>query len=516
MNFKIVALLFLIVLLASCNRANDSVFVSPAPTILPTKTAIPLPTLTPTPIPTSFPPLSGKPPYLVMRHNYTTPQLFIYDNDGSGRKIIELPQDGWMRVYGTLSKIISPDGNWLAFYKGTVLGHGDSDDLPVSLHILNIKDGSTKKIVDVVTEGYLVKLSVVAEQLKKVEPDFYKPLDNRDWVAGSVASEFGWSLYSVAWSPNGRYLAFAGQIEGISSDVYVYDLETESVQRVENTLQNVQWITWSPDGSYLVFANSRPGYVYTGSTVYSISISEYLTQKPRLLIEGTWLHIGDWLSPTKLLAAQGTDTAGLFDMQTVDVTTGDIKYLWEDGFGGFVIDHETQTILFTASESAEPENFGIYEVSFSGQRKKILNGLYFVSFFFREGDKHRFLFTGSDFEGEIKINGDVVGLTEYNEPTYLGKFDYQHISISPDKSWLLMYDEEKAYLYDKNDELVNVFMIPNIYSVLWRPDSMGFYYSAYKSLSYLDINSGSIILIDQCVEEICGFILDDSDSAWLP
>ena len=516
MKLKIIVRVFLIVFLVSCNQANDSITISPTTAILPTKTETPLATLTSTPVPTSFPPLGGKPPYLVMRHNYVSPQLFIYDNDGSGRKIIDLPQNGWMRVSGKLSKIISPDGNWLAYYEGTVLGHGDPDDLPVSLHILNIKDGSTKKVADVVTEGYLAKLNEVAEQLKKVEPDYYKPLDNRDWVAGSVASEFGWSLYSIAWSPNGRYLAFAGQIEGISSDVYVYDLETESVQRVEDTLQNVQWITWSPDGSYLIFANSHPGYVYTGSSVYSISISEYMTQNPRLLISGTWLYIGDWLSPSKLLAAQGTDTAGLFDMQTVDVTTGGIKYLWEDGFGGFVIDYETQTILFTASESAEPENFGIYEVSFSGERKKVLNGLYFASFFFRGGEKHRFLLTGSDYEGEIILDGDVVGLTKNNEPTYLGKFDYQHIKISPDKSWLLMYDEEKAYLYDKNDELKNVFMISNIYSILWRPDSMGFYYSADKSLFYLDINNRSIRLIDQCFEEVCGFVLDNGNSAWLP
>ena len=32
----------------------------------------------------------------------------------------------------------------------------------------------------------------------------------------------GW--WEIRWSPNGRYLAFPGMLEGDSSDLYVYDV----------------------------------------------------------------------------------------------------------------------------------------------------------------------------------------------------------------------------------------------------------------------------------------------------
>lgn len=38
--------------------------------------------------------------------------------------------------------------------------------------------------------------------------------------------------YEPVWSPDGRYLAFLGAIEGPSSDVYVYDTATDRVQRL--------------------------------------------------------------------------------------------------------------------------------------------------------------------------------------------------------------------------------------------------------------------------------------------
>lgn len=516
------SLVFLVItsiLLAGCQQNGSTSSNLPAATQSVTLTSsfltiTPKPTLSPSVTP--FPPLSGKPPFLLLQAYSDKQQLSIYDHNGKGRKDIVLPQGGWLRAYGKLNKIISPDGNWIAFYEGTAQGSGNLDNLPVSLNILNLKNGSTKKIVEVVTEGYLSKLEEVAEQLKMLEPDYYKPIDGDDWVANRVSTEFQWSIYSVAWSPDNKYLAFAGHIDGISSDVYIYDLETESTIRVEDTLQNVQWITWSPDGEYLIFTNSHPGYVYTGSILYSISVSDFKSQKPRQLISGTWLYVGDWLSPTTILAAQGTDTAGLFYMQVIDITTGRANLLWDDGFGDFVIDHKNQSIIFTASEYADPEKFGIYEVSFNGKLKKIFNGLYWVDIFLRNGIKHRYLIAGGDHDGEIRIKGEVVGVNEQNEPTYLGKFDHSHISISPDGIWLLMYDDEKIYLYDQYDELKNTFLIPNVYNILWTPDSSGLFYSTADGLFLLNISNGSTNFIDQCLEENCGFHLGDYYSMWLP
>ncbi|HMZ06038.1 MAG TPA: hypothetical protein PK078_00350, partial [Anaerolineales bacterium] len=505
-------------LLISCQQNGVDARILPTATkivtVIPSLTDTPKPTITPSVTP--FPTLSGVPPYLVLQPIYDNPTIYIYNYDGKGRKVVELPKGGWSRNFGGLNKLISPDGNWLVYYQGTVQGGGHSDNLPVSLNILNLQNGTTKKIVDVVTEGYQAKLDDLVNQLKETEPEYYEPVEGIDWVPVSIDGDFQWTIYTYAWSTDSMRLAFAGQIDGVSSDVYIYDLESETVKRVEDTLHNVQWITWSPDGEHLVFTDSHPGNIYTGSTLYSISAIDFNNQKPRQLISGTWLFIGDWLSSTKILAAQGTDTAGLFELQSIDITTGQITYLWDDGFSDFKVDYEKQTIILNASEYADPENFGIYEVSFNGEKRKMFDGLYWVSIFLRDGIKHRFLITGADHDGQISLSGNVVGITEGNDPTYFGKFDYLHVSISPDKSWLLMYDDEKIYLYDRNDDLKNTFLIPDIYSILWMPDSSGLVYSTGYSLYFLDINNGSITFIDQCLKEKCSFRLSDDDSMWLP
>lgn len=55
----------------------------------------------------------------------------------------------------------------------------------------------------------------------------------------------------------------------------------------------------------------------------------------------------------------------------------------------------------------------------------------------------------------------------------LGHFDYDKISISPDHVRLLMFDNTKLYLYNKNDELIKTFPIPVIQRIFWRLDSLG-------------------------------------------
>jgi len=54
------------------------------------------------------------------------------------------------------------------------------------------------------------------------------------------------------WSPDGRYLAFAGQMDGLSSDLYIYDSVSGAIQRLSSGPQEVGWISWSPDGKWIL------------------------------------------------------------------------------------------------------------------------------------------------------------------------------------------------------------------------------------------------------------------------
>jgi len=355
----------------------------------------------------------------------------------------------------------------------------------------------------------------LAEKLKERYPNFYKVDDNGDWVERSAINAFAWSIHSAAWAPDSRTLAFAAQIDGISSDVYQYHLETGTIHRVEDSLQSVSRIRWSPDGKYIVFNNSQPGPVYEGETLHAVKPGSQVTQEPISLYSGTWLFVGDWLSPDILLVADGTDTAGNFNLQALNINTGQLKDLWRNAVNNYAIDHKNQTIAINTSEFAKPETQGLYFVTFSGKQRKILDGIYYLELFFRGGGKHRFLVqgVGGDSKADtVHLAGDVVGIDLNGKQDLLGKFDYDKISISPDQVWLLMYDQANLYLYDTNDELIKTFPIPDIQKIIWRPDSHAIFYLANKELYTLLLPVGKPELVDKCNLSDCPL----DDAVWLP
>lgn len=511
--------IFILVLctgISACAQSDGS------PIVLSTKTSTlilaPTKTQSPTPSPTAtvtpYPTLSTQKPYLL---TWQGDQVFFeYDSEGLGRKVIELPPEGYIPFFPRLNSLVSPDGKWLAFYTGNI-GLGDTQEiLPVTLNLLNIDNGEVVKIIDVVTDGYTEKLEQLAENLKELNPDKYEPVDDFDWVLGSVESAFTWSIHSVSWSPDGHMLAFAAQIDGISSDVYLYNLDTGSVKQIESSIQNVSNINWSPDGKYVVFENSEPGAVYTGASLYAVQPSDRVIENPKKLYGGTWLHVGTWLSPNLLLVADGTDTAGIFNLQSLDIRTGQLIPLWADSVSDYAIDPSHKIIVLNTGEFAEPEKFGVYFITYNGQQTKVLKGLYWATLFFRGGEQHRFLIQGVSENGTnptLSLAGDIIGLDMQGRPTPIArKFDYDKISISPDKAWLLMYDEKNLYLYDVDDNLAQTFPTNGVYSVIWRPDSQAIFFSDGKAVYFLSIPNGNPRLIDEC--EQYGCLL--RDITWLP
>ena len=71
----------------------------------------------------------------------------------------------------------------------------------------------------------------------------------------TVVKEVG-AIQNLAWSPNGQSIAFTG-IDGGLSDLYVYDLEEQSVRQLTNDRYAALQPTWSPDGESLAFTTDR-------------------------------------------------------------------------------------------------------------------------------------------------------------------------------------------------------------------------------------------------------------------
>jgi WD40 repeat protein len=480
-------------------------------TLVPVNTAVPALTLPPSVTP--FPSLVGEGPYLILRQNYDSDTLVIYAKDGSGRKMLQLPPGGHTKY--SLKNVISPDGKWLAFHTGTVNIGGEEDDLPVVLNLLNMEDGSIKPIAEVAVEGYYTKLADVAMELKLIDPDFYAPIDGNDWVLRSTISDFQRGIYSVAWSPDSGRVAFAAQIDGISSDVYVYDMNSGAIQRLNDDVKNVGSILWSADGRYIVLNNSASGAIYGGHSLHVVTVDAQTTRNPKELWSGTFGGIVGWLSDELILVTGGTDTAGSGTLETINVKTGQSNTVWLGLYGEVAVDNENQVIALTTSNNTYVEKPAIYFFDFEGDQKKYLEGHFFNLLSRRGEGSYSFLAMHVPEHGQAEY----VGIASDGTLTPLRYIREYEVSISPDNSWLLFYNKSEMDLYDAQDHLVETFQIPGLSDVFWKPDSKGLYYSTYvdgPELYYMSIPDGKTLFVDSCIVENCSFYLDDNNSVWLP
>jgi Tol biopolymer transport system component len=481
---------------------------SATPSLVPSLTHAPSATATPTLTP--FPPLSGDGPYLILENKSFSRMLLIYDSDGSGRRILTLPEDCYVRNRD-LAKAISPDGKWLICYTGSLRSVDLPIRLPVSMYIVNVADGTYRKVADIASEGYEDKLVKVADELKLKFPECYKEIDGIDWTFGALVMDFEWNIFAHAWSPDSRQIAFAAQIDGDSSDVYTFDLELDKIQRVEDSLLSVAAIQWSPTGEYILFQNSMLSMNYSPTSLHIVKVGGLVVKEPKDLASFWFGRVVDWLSPEVVLLTDGTDTTGPSSLFTVNVATGKITNIWEGLYSSVAIDKENQMIGVSSSDFSNPQ-MEFFTLTYAGD---ILSGVtdYYYHLQFRGGDTHRFLaIRPTSLQTEKYEFIGIDGIGQYKP--IASYTSYAKTSISPNYEWMLIYYDDGAYLFNANDELVRSFDLTGIGDVLWRPDSKGFFFERVEALYYLSVPSGEPIYVDGCTTKDCYINL--RSAAWLP
>lgn len=493
--------------LTACGQATVSPTVRPdTATPAPTSTATPSPTASATATQTPFPTL-GSGPYIMVKPERKSQSFPIYDMQG-GEKIIELPADGYIKGYNPrLGNIVSPNREWLVFYTGATHYIDGETQLPLTLKLLNIKDGTIKTVADVVTHED-EKLAQLAEKLKTLEPQF-GPRGTNDWVSGELVTALERGIYSVAWSPDGRTLAFPAQIDGLSSDVYLYDLETGKVQQAEDTLQNITNILWSPDGKKIIFEDQQPVDIGVGTPeLYAINYQKETVKDPKRLAWGSWIGshdnvtqtwppTGDWMASNLLLVTFNTPDEGNSGISVLNINTGQSAHIWEFKVGSYGVDPQNKTVLV----GPDPRNLDVFLLALNGRKTKIFNRLSYVDdIFYRGSKKHRFILQDiSSYDGNpdtrsdpyYPVNGQIIGIDANGKPDAFAQFDTKpQFSISPDLTWLLIYDGYYLNIYDQNDKQVKKLKMGPIDRIKWRPDSQAVFYSIGNQLYLLAIPSG--------------------------
>jgi hypothetical protein len=196
-----------------------------------------------------------------------------------------------------------------------------------------------------------------------------------------------------------------------------------------------------------VFNNSIPGPIYVGSTLHAVVPGDSAVAEPVTLNSGTWTTAESWLSATSLMVLDGTDTAGRFNLHALNIGNGNIIDIWKGSIHDYAIDPENEIIAYGTSDFESRARMGLYFFAYLGKRMKVFPGWNILHIFFRGGEKNRFTIQGGG--DAVPMDGDVVGLNLAGEPAYLGKFNADAISVSPDHRWLILRDAKALFLFDE-------------------------------------------------------------------
>ena len=501
-------LLFSLLWILGCNLTSG---ITPAaPTLPPRATSTPLSLPTVASVPQSSatsetlastpePSLRTDGPYFAyfQQQNLILRLVFV-DADGRGRKVIELPKaisDAY--AYGTLPapdiRSVSPDGRWLAFYTGSAGNYGElptQGTADLALNLLDLETGETQVIAQLLSKDYPNNFMEAAQKL-----------NNPNITAESLFEAFTYGItQTIAWSPDGKYLAFGGQMDGLSSDLYLYEVETKKITRLSSGDQELQWINWSPDGKQIV--HSSVYSVGAGMTfdIYAATVNG--SSAPHISTNILYAGIDHWLNSHEYFENDGDNGPGEYGLRLVDIDTGAITKIWDGSFGSYAVDKTGVWVMLLAnSPDTSPYNGGVFNFDPSfyliNLKTHTKSKVEIPDNTFVSSSIQPFGVAGQDFILRDQAANSPVFFSVNGTwtPTNLG--DVQ-ISVSPNSEYWLAAGED-LNIYSTDNTLVNtsVSPLPGQYIKLsWSPDSSSVFLISETEIYSLNISDGLSELIE--------------------
>ena len=166
------------------------------------------------------------------------------------------------------------------------------------------------------------KTGVLAFVTKSGEKDVINTYDlESDELGESHSFDELIAIYSPAWSPDGQKVTFSSIDQGGHIDLFIYDLETERLQRITHDLYDDRDPAWSPDGRFIAFSSDRTSvgeqHAYNLFTYDTLTGSiEYATFGLQHDFSPRWTSNGRHL----VFSSARPDSSGRFGAQDIFVT----------------------------------------------------------------------------------------------------------------------------------------------------------------------------------------------------
>lgn len=317
-------LITLLVAALACNLGGAAAPTATATPAAPLRTpeptvTLPAPAAT-APQPTSPPPPSATPPTVPEAPlSPTGPWLLIITKGGGSLWAVNPDGSGLTQVANEpiFSVAVSPSGGQVAYVTATIADPPQES----ALKILKLSTDETQTITPLTTTA--------------TEPDLSANFGDPAFEAASAVTSVG----SLAWSPDGRRLAFVGAQDGPTADLYVYSLDDGRITRLTRWPTQALSPNWSPDGNYIVQTGTNSvtmGIPYRIDGIWAARADG--SAVTRLDIPSGYHGVIGWIGPETFLIYEFSFEDGNRNLRAVDISSGAVRTLLPGSFHSLALD----------------------------------------------------------------------------------------------------------------------------------------------------------------------------------
>jgi hypothetical protein len=416
------------------------------------------PILTPTqaiPTPTPQPTVAVDGPWLVF-HAPEEGLIQAYDIDAQVTLEIVLPEP----IYTSdLVNGLSPDGHTLVVRAGSEY---KTDEL--GLYLIDLPSIEVTKLTP------LLSLSVQRNIINDVGTrafDTFRAVTRDD---------------GLAWSPDGRFLAFTAALDALSSDLLMWDTQNDRIERLNGVYSHSTSPFWAPESNWLISQEMGDYSEKTGwrsEVVSSLRIPSFSDQNTLYLpVSGSQgeVFLG-WLNAQSFMSYSQT-VDGPQMLRQVNVDTLVVNQIISGSFSQAALDRGTTAYAYTLDDEAAASRdlvAGIYLVKVGSSVPELIRSGVWPTLIWDTGG----LFVASGEQG-------LIGFTSDGQNIFLP--DENMARLSPSGNWLVAWGDEEggntgARLYQspsgtRLQDLTDL----QVESVFWQPDSKAFFMVAEGTL----------------------------------
>lgn len=292
--------------------------------------------------------LSTNGPWLIVSAD---PSIYAFNSDGSGKTLL-------IDSYVSFRYSISQFGANIAYLMDV---DPESATDGEQLRLFNIATGQDRLITDL-------------QDSSLVQPDDLVNMQSLTESARAIT--YG----PPSWSHNGKYLAFIGQQNGISADLYLYNLENDQVSRLTDGPFQAHSPEWSPNDRY-IFHNASSTFG-TGAGIDNMSnwvVNRDGDKMVEITTDPSLNRLKAWQNSERFLIAHCDIYCGCMNLQSYQIQTGEITIIWPYQLGSVHYDTSTGKIFIVASpyedcgiDEGRPE--GLYMIDELGAAPRLIPG----------------------------------------------------------------------------------------------------------------------------------------------